>query len=90
MNSTREGERLDYDLHDALIPVSEAARLAGVATSTVHNWVSRGYLNRDDRRQYLRVESFDGARHFVPMDVLKAEAATRRRAGRELLRCNSG
>ena len=54
-----------------LIDYPEAARLAGVPETTVRQWKSRHHLvpsGKDERGRPL----------FRPIDVLRAEAATRR------------
>lgn len=79
-----EGTPLPYDLHNALIDVPEAARLAGVTKAVVRNWIFRGYRARDGEWTHLPSEVDGGRRWVRPIDVLRAEAETRRRARRDL------
>jgi DNA-binding transcriptional MerR regulator len=58
---------------DNLISVREAAELCGVAVSTVHGWVGRGYLVASD-------VDVSGHRLFKMIDVLRASRDTRERA----------
>ena len=53
--------------------VREAANMCGVALSTVHGWINRGFLCPAD------VDS-SGHRLYRMIDVLRAERDTRRRA----------
>lgn len=75
---------LPYDLRESLIDVREAARLANVTQAVVRNWISRGYRARDGRWTHLVSERQDRKRYVRPIDVLHAEAATRRLARRRL------
>ena len=64
------GPLLDgMDLHEDLIDYPKAAELAGVPEATVRQWKSRHHLNP---------AAYDGRKPlFHPIDVLRAEAATR-------------
>lgn len=67
---TAFGPELDgLDLHEDLVDYSTAAKLAGVPETTVRQWKSR---------HHLEASAMDGRRPmFRPIDVLRAEAATR-------------
>ena len=69
---------------DGYVTRAEAALLAGVSTAVVSNWVSRGYwCDVLDSQVYLPVAKREGrAVYFDPIEVAKAEYATRRRARR--------
>jgi hypothetical protein len=73
-----------YDLHDSLIDVGEAGRLAGVKPAVVRNWIHRGYRGRDGSWTHLASERQGRRRYVRPIDVLRAEAATRRHGRRTL------
>lgn len=82
-----ESTPLPYDLHQSLIPIPEAARLAGVTVDVVRNWIHRGYRDpRSGEWTHLPSEKQGRLRYVRPIDVLLAEAATRRHARRSL-RC---
>lgn len=68
---------LPYDLQTDLISVSEAATLAGVSESAIRKWKQRGHLEPSGEDDF-------GRPLFIGIDVLRAEATTRRRARREL------
>jgi hypothetical protein len=72
---TAFGPLLDgLDLHEDLVDYERAAEIAGVPVATVRQWKSR---------QHLRPAGLDGRRPlFRPIDVLRAEAATRHPARR--------
>jgi hypothetical protein len=74
---------LYFDPADGAVPVAEAARIARVTESTVHMWVTRGYLDAAGQRRKVPELLFRGVRHVVVLDVLIAEeAAARRGRGR--------
>lgn len=78
-------EALPYDLHDSTITYQEAARLAGVSVDVVRHWVSRGYRDPDGEQVWVaKVDTLEGPR-VQPIAVLRAEAATRGRARRQVL-----
>jgi DNA-binding transcriptional MerR regulator len=62
-------------MDEVLLTGPEAAALCGVATSTIRSWHRRGRLP---------VSGLDeqGRPMYRQLDVARAEAATRRRAGR--------
>lgn len=64
------------DLHDDLIDYSYAATLAGVNEATVRQWKRRGHLHPAGMDEF-------GRPLFTGIDVLRAEAKTRRHARRE-------
>ena len=68
---------------DGLITRSQAAQLCGVTPEAITNWVRIGYGPKDDRR-WLPVSRRDHAGRplFDPVEVAKAEHATRKRARR--------
>lgn len=80
--STRD---LPDDFWERLIPVDEAASLAGVTPSTIHNWISRGYVDQHGERRWLTGFHIDGTRHVFPVDVLRVDGEVRL-AGRGGLR----
>lgn len=59
------------------LDVTEAARLAGVSTWTIHKWVQRGYLSP------VRITLADAMR-FLEDDVVECVEA--RRSGRQAAR----
>lgn len=77
---------LPYSLHDDLLTVDQSAELAGVSVQVVRNWSSRGYLDPAlGCRVWLRTFRTEAGRpRHRGIDVLRAEAATRRRARRLL------
>jgi hypothetical protein len=80
---------LTIDLHVDLLTQEQAAVLASVSVSAIRQWVSRGYLDHGERR-YLPDKGRPGHPRHLGIDVLKAEAATRRRAGRRPIPLTSG
>lgn len=74
---------LTVDLHVDLLTREQAAVLAGVSVEAVRKWAARGYLDGNGQRQYLPDKGRPGAPRHLGIDVLKAEAATRHRAGRK-------
>jgi hypothetical protein len=81
---------LTVDLHVDLLTREEAAVLAGVSVEAVRKWATRGYLDQHGQRRYLPDKGRPGAPRHLGIDVLKAEAATRRRAGRRPIPLTSG
>lgn len=69
---------------DGLITVEQAAALARVNPPAIRHWINRGYLSRDgSTRRYLPVVRREGRQILLdPIDVAKAEHATRDRARR--------
>lgn len=64
---------LDGDLQNAIWTTAEAAEAAGVTPDVIYQWKRRGKLTPVNRRGWPR---------YRAMDVLRAEQATRQRAGR--------
>src|SRR5688572_333317 len=56
---------------DALVPIGEAARLAGVATSAVRYYERRGLLTADERRSGARRYARDTVRRLVFVGMLQ-------------------
>lgn len=78
-------EALPYDLWESTITYAQAADLAGVSVDVVRHWASRGYRDAAGQQVKLtRYETPQGPR-VQPIAVLRAEAATRARARRQLL-----
>lgn len=76
---------LTFDLHEDLITLPQAAELAAVSVPVVRNWIKRGYQAPDGTVTKLPAQKgLDGWWLVKGIDVLKAEAATRRRAGRRI------
>ena len=70
----RSTDQLPEDFFDKLALVDTAAALAGVTPSTVHNWISRGYVDRHGQRQWLTGFTIGGKRYVLPVDALRADA----------------
>lgn len=64
---------LDGDLEHALWTTTEAAEAAGVTTAVIYQWKRRGKIQPVNRSGWPR---------YRAMDILRAEQATRERAGR--------
>lgn len=64
---------LDCDLEQAIWTTAEAAEAAGVTPAVIYQWKRRSKLTPVNRRGWPR---------YRAMDVLRAERATRERAGR--------
>jgi hypothetical protein len=68
---------------DGLITTDQAAILCGVKPGTIRQWASRGYLTAAGERRILPVTRRDGRALLLdPVEVAKAERATRERARR--------
>jgi hypothetical protein len=68
---------------DGTISVAEAAALSGVAPVTVRNWINRGWHDADGNVRRLPVAwRYKGQIRLNPVEVQKAEYATRKRARR--------
>lgn len=67
--------QLPYDLHTDLISVADAATLAGVTDDVIRTWKRRGHLTPAGTDDY-------GRPLFTGIDVLRAEAKTRKHARR--------
>ncbi|MEV7034618.1 MerR family transcriptional regulator [Streptomyces sp. NPDC093272] len=64
---------LDGDLSHTLWNTAEAAQAAGVTVDVIYQWKRRGKITPVNRRGWPR---------YRAMDILRAEQATRERAGR--------
>ena len=71
---------LPEDFFRKLITVETAAALVGVKPSTIHNWISRGYVDQYGQRSWVNGFHIDGVRRVMPVDVLRADAAVERAA----------
>lgn len=75
---------------DGLIDRETAAELCGVTPDAVTIWATRGYIviiNGERRRAYLPVAKREGRTPlYDPVEVAKAERATRKRGRREIPR----
>lgn len=81
----RSTKELPEDFFEQLTTIEDAAALAGVTPSTVHNWISRGYVDRYGQRRWLVGFHIEGVRRVMPLDVLRADSEVRH-AGRGGLR----
>lgn len=70
----RSTKDLPEDFFEQLATVEDAAALAGVTSSTVHNWITRGYVDRFGQRRWLLGFHVQGVRMVIPLDVLRADA----------------
>jgi predicted site-specific integrase-resolvase len=66
----QRGKRLRADSRD-YVSTDQAADLAGVPEGTIRSWASRGKL--------AAVGTVNGVRYYVAAEVMRVEAATRRR-----------
>jgi len=73
---------LTIDLQRDLLTVRAGAELAGVSVSAVRKWMTRGYTAADGVHVRLRDHGVPGCPRVLGIEVLRAEAATRARAGR--------
>lgn len=64
---------LEGNLEHALWTTAQAAEAAGVTADVIYQWKRRGKIQPVNRRGWPR---------YRAMDVLRAEQATRQRAGR--------
>lgn len=79
---------------DGLLYIEQAAELCGVETVTVRNWINRGYVvtrfidgEKVKERHHLPAAKRENGLILVsPVDLAKAEHATRKAARRELIR----
>ena len=79
---------------DGLIYVDQAAELCGVEAVTVRNWINRGYVvvrtvggEKVKERRHLPVARRENGLILLnPVEVAKAENATRKAARRDLIR----
>lgn len=70
---------------DGMLTVEQAAELCGVKPVTVRNWANRGYGPKDSRRR-LPVKRENGRLLVDPVELAKADHATKDRARRYVLR----
>lgn len=70
---------IDFDLHESLLSIREAAELAGVERTVLHNWIKRGILIDGKRRRLPAHWDETGQWWVRPIDVLRIKAATRSR-----------
>ncbi len=71
---------------DGLISVEQAAELCGVKPVTVRAWTQRGYGPKDARRKLPVAKRENGLILLDPVEVAKAEHATRDSARRQIIR----
>jgi hypothetical protein len=64
------------------ITTEQAADLCGVKPVTVRNWILRGYTGLDGERHHLPAHRYKRRLLLDPVEVAKAEHATRERARR--------
>lgn len=67
---------------DGLITRGQAAALCGVGGATITQWATRGYGPKHDRRKLPVARREHGHPLYDPVEVAKAEWATRERARR--------
>ena len=67
---------------DGLITREQAASLAGVTPEAITNWARLGYGPKDDRRKLPVKRREHGRPLYDPIEVAKAEYATRKLARR--------
>ena len=75
-----EGVELPFDLHHDRLTTAQAADLAGVTTQVIWQWRHRGHVNALDPMPGER------GRRYRGIDVLRAEALTRKAARRTIAR----
>jgi hypothetical protein len=72
---------------DGLIDRDQAAELSGVTPDAVTAWAARGYIvtvNGEKERRFLPVAKREGRKPlYDPVEVQKAEFATRKRGRRD-------
>lgn len=66
---------------DGLITRAQAAALCGVTPEAISNW-TRGYGPKNDRRKLPVTKRINGHPLFDPVEVAKADHATKKRARR--------
>ena len=71
---------------DGLITTEQAAELCGVRPVTVRAWTQRGYGPKDDRRKLPVAKRENGQMLLDPVEVAKADHATKGPARREVRR----
>ena len=81
-----EGGGVRITRWDGLITRDMAAELCGVNPDTISQWISRGYGPKDARRK-LPVAKREGRNVLLdPVEVAKADHATKGPARREVIR----
>lgn len=76
-------DEIDYDTLHSWLPIAQAADRAGVAVPVIRQWIRRGYRARNGAWTHCPAQwTTEGRWEVKPIDALKAEAATRRRARR--------
>lgn len=71
---------------DGLIDVEQAAELCGVKPVTIRAWTQRGYGPKDGRRRLPVAKRENGRVLLDPVEVAKADHATKGPARREVIR----
>ena len=71
---------------DGLITVEQAAELCGVKPVTIRNWANRGYGPKDSRRKLPVEKRENGQLLLNPVEVAKADHATKGPARRSVVR----
>ena len=71
---------------DGLIDVEQAAALCGVKPVTIRAWISRGYGPKTARRKLLVAKREGRLILLDPIEVAKADHATRKAARRATIR----
>lgn len=82
----RGGFALRITRWDGLITVKEAAELCGVEEVTVRNWANRGYGPKGGRRKLPVAKRENGLLLLDPVEVAKADHATKGPARRTVVR----
>ena len=70
---------------DGMLTIEQAALLCGVKPVTVRNWANRGYGPKESRRR-LPVKREDGRLLVDPIELAKADHATKGPARRYVIR----
>lgn len=71
---------------DGLIDVEQAAELCGVKPVTIRAWTQRGYGPKDSRCKLPVAKRENGQILLNPVEVAKADHATKERARRFVVR----
>jgi uncharacterized protein YjcR len=71
---------------DGLIDVEQAAELCGVKPVTIRAWTQRGYGPKDGRRRLPVAKRENGRVLLDPVEVAKADHATKGPARRSVIR----
>ena len=70
----RSQHELPAGFYEKLATIKWAARSIGVTPSTIHNWISRGYVNQWGERKWLMGVHINGVRYVLPAEVLVANS----------------